>query len=177
MHKLTALKNLVKKLSGQDSKAQTISQAIQEITASDIGGVLPSGGNVGDVLGKTADGAVWRTETQELPSGGNVGDVLKKTADGSEWATDVVGGDIVVTITQSDSTYSADKTFAEIVAAFPNAKAVFNGNVFDCSGYEENDNVVFSRVKVNSVDVEEEAFIFNADGTVEYYDGKYPQGE
>ena len=53
---------------------------------------LPSGGEVGDVLKKTTDGAEWAEETKELPSGGNANDVLTKTASGIEWKAPSGGG-------------------------------------------------------------------------------------
>ena len=46
---------------------------------------LPTEGTAGQVLKKTANGVKWDNEKTELPTNGNVGDVLKKTADGSEW--------------------------------------------------------------------------------------------
>ena len=49
---------------------------------------LPTGGNAGQVLKKTANGSEWGNEKTELPSGGNAGQVLKKTANGSEWANE-----------------------------------------------------------------------------------------
>lgn len=50
-----------------------------------------------------------------FPTGGTEGQVLTKTATGTAWE-DAAMATMVVTITQSGSTYTADKTFAEIVA-------------------------------------------------------------
>lgn len=62
-----------------------------------------------------------------FPTGGTEGQVLTKTATGTAWEDSQGGDPMVVTITQSGSTYTADKTFAEITAevnngGFPVAK-------------------------------------------------------
>ena len=46
---------------------------------------LPSGGETGQVLTKTADGAEWDDVPSDLPSGGTDGQVLTKTASGTAW--------------------------------------------------------------------------------------------
>ena len=56
-------------------------------------------------------------EAVELPSiAGNTGKYLKAGASKPEWA-DIPSG-MFVTLTESDGTYTADKTFAEISTAF-----------------------------------------------------------
>lgn len=54
-----------------------------------------------------------------IPADGTVGQVLTKTADGTAW-DDAAMATMVVTITYANSTYSADKTFAEIYAEINN---------------------------------------------------------
>ena len=49
-----------------------------------------------------------------IPTGGTEGQVLTKTATGTAWE-DAAMATMVVTITYSNSTYSADKTYAEIM--------------------------------------------------------------
>lgn len=51
-----------------------------------------------------------------FPTGGTEGQVLTKTATGTAWEDAQGGATMVVNITQSGSTYTADKTFAEIMA-------------------------------------------------------------
>ena len=46
---------------------------------------LPTGGETGQVLTKTADGAAWDDVPSDLPSGGTDGQVLTKTTDGVAW--------------------------------------------------------------------------------------------
>ena len=46
---------------------------------------LPSGGEEGQVLTKTASGAQWDDVPSDLPSGGTDGQILTKTADGVAW--------------------------------------------------------------------------------------------
>ncbi len=102
---------------------------------------LPTGGTDGQVLTKTTDGAAWENVPSELPAGGTTGQVLTKTADGSEWSNAPSGlpdggtpgqmlyqgesgpewGDkpvLYVNITESGGTFSADKTFDEILQAY-----------------------------------------------------------
>lgn len=77
---------------------------------------LPSGGEVGDVLKKTTDGAEWAEETKELPNGGNKDDVLTKTESGVEWkAPSGAVTPFIVTVNYDNRTI--DKTNAEIETA------------------------------------------------------------
>ena len=46
---------------------------------------LPSGGEEGQVLTKTASGAQWDDIPSDLPAGGTDGQILTKTADGVAW--------------------------------------------------------------------------------------------
>ena len=46
---------------------------------------LPTGGETGQVLTKTAKGTAWDDIPSDLPAGGTDGQILTKTADGVEW--------------------------------------------------------------------------------------------
>ena len=46
---------------------------------------LPTGGETGQVLTKTASGTAWDDVPSDLPSGGTDGQILTKTADGVAW--------------------------------------------------------------------------------------------
>lgn len=70
-------------------------------------------------------------------SGGEVGQVLTKTATGTAWE-DAAMATMVVNITQSGSTYTADKTFAEIMANINNGGhpvAKYGDDVFRLAYY------------------------------------------
>lgn len=51
-----------------------------------------------------------------IPTGGTEGQVLTKTATGTAWEDAQGGATMVVSVTRSGSTYTADKTYAEIMA-------------------------------------------------------------
>lgn len=53
---------------------------------------LPSGGEEGQVLTKTASGTQWDDVPSDLPSGGTDGQILTKTADGVSWEDPPEGG-------------------------------------------------------------------------------------
>ena len=53
---------------------------------------LPSGGEEGQVLTKTASGAQWDDIPSDLPAGGTDGQILTKTADGVAWEDAPEGG-------------------------------------------------------------------------------------
>ena len=76
---------------------------------------LPSGGTDGQVLTKTADGSEWSDAPSGLPDGGTPGQMLYQGANGPEWGDKPV---MYVNITESGGTYSADKTFDEILQAY-----------------------------------------------------------
>ena len=67
----------------------------QAIPPMNVGGGLPEGGTVGQVLTKTATGSEWADVPEELPTEGTAGQVLTKTADGCEWAA-AAGGEPVI---------------------------------------------------------------------------------
>lgn len=73
-----------------------------------------------------------------FPTGGEAGQVLTKTATGTAWE-DAAMATMVVNITQSGSTYTADKTHAQILAEINNGGqpvAVLNGGtVLQLVGY------------------------------------------
>ena len=80
--------------------------------------IFPTGGTAGQVLTKTATGTAW-DDVDALPTGGTAGQVLTKqsSTDGDAAWEDPQGGDpMVVNITYANGTYSADKTYAEIMA-------------------------------------------------------------
>lgn len=88
---------------------------------------LPSGGNKDDVLTKTESGVEWKAlppQEKELPSVGNKDDVLTKTESGVEWKAP--SGVFVVNVGKEGSTssYTIDKTNAEILAAYQAGKTV-----------------------------------------------------
>lgn len=92
-------------------------------TADDVGAIpAPEGGTAGQVLTKTADGEAWQDAPSGLPDGGTEGQMLYKSADGAEWGDKPV---MVVNVTDSGGTFSADKTFEEILQAKDNGWAVF----------------------------------------------------
>ena len=80
-----------------------------------------------------------------FPTGGTAGQVLTKTETGTAWE-DAAMATMVVTITQSGSTYTADKTHAQILAEINNGGqpvAVFNGGtVLQLVGYSSS-QIVF----------------------------------
>ena len=81
----------------------------------------------GQVVGFDSQGnAVAQDAPSGLPPGGTPGQVLTKTADGAEWVDKPV---MYVHVTESDGTYSADKTFEEIQQAVTDGRPVFAGSV------------------------------------------------
>lgn len=75
----------------------------------------PGGGTAGQVLTKTADGSAWEDAPSGLPDGGTEGQMLYKAADGAAWGDKPV---MVVNVTKrGDGTYTADKTYTEIMDA------------------------------------------------------------
>ena len=90
---------------------------------------LPTGGETGQVLTKTADGAAWDDVPSDLPSGGTDGQVLTKTTDGVAWEDAPEGG---VTsfkgrtgaVTPQDGDYTADMVGARPDTWTPTASDV-----------------------------------------------------
>ena len=83
---------------------------------------VPNGIVKGD--GSTLSAAVAGTDYMAPVTGGTTGQVLTKTTDGQEWQ-DREKDIFVVTISGNDSSgYTADKTFAEIKAAYDGGKTV-----------------------------------------------------
>lgn len=92
-------------------------------TAAQVGAITaPSGGTEGQVLTKTTEGTAWEDAPSGLPSGGTPGQMLYQGESGAEWGDKPV---MYVNITESDGTYSADKTSTEIYEAYQNGYAVF----------------------------------------------------
>lgn len=87
----------------------------------------------GQVVGFDSQGnAIAQDAPSGLPSGGTPGQLLSKTESGAEWVDKPV---MYVHITESDGTYSADKTFEEIQAAYNAGYAIFASTT---------DNIIFS---------------------------------
>lgn len=84
------------------------------LDADDVGAIPnPTSGTAGQVLTKTADGSAWENAPSGLPDGGTEGQMLYKSADGAAWGDKPV---MVVNVTKGgDGTYTADKTYTEIM--------------------------------------------------------------
>ena len=85
--------------------------------------VLPQGGSTDQILAKSSndDYAVAWTTIHDIPAGGSAGQVLAKSSnDNYAVAWSSIDAGMKVTVTKSGSTYSADKTFAEITNALNN---------------------------------------------------------
>ena len=93
-----AVKNKEKTWDGKQDKLNgTEDQLVGFNSAGDAVAVaapdpLPSGGEEGQVLTKTASGAQWDDIPSDLPSGGTDGQILTKTADGVAWEDAPEGG-------------------------------------------------------------------------------------
>ena len=88
----------------------------------DVPSDLPAGGTDGQILTKTADGVAWEDAASGLPDGGTSGQMLYQGANGPEWGDRPV---LYVNITKTPSETSADKSYAQIVAAKEAGYAVF----------------------------------------------------
>ena len=83
-----------------------------------------------------------------IPTGGTEGQVLTKTATGTAWEDAQGGAAMVVTITQSGTTYTADKTYAEIMAEINNGGqpvAKYGENILQVVRYSSS-QVVFGEM-------------------------------
>lgn len=99
-----------------------------------------------DLATQAAASAASAAESAAIfPTGGTAGQVLTKTENGTAWE-DAAMATMVVNITQSGSTYTADKTHAQILAEINNGGqpvAVFNGGtVLQLVGYSSS-QIVF----------------------------------
>lgn len=84
---------------------------------------LPDGGDVGDVLKRTATSAEWGASPSGLPTGGTPGQMLYKGASGAEWGDKPV---MYVTATYSSpQNYTTDKSSTEIIEAYNSGYSVF----------------------------------------------------
>ena len=79
-------------------------------------------GTPGQVLTATATGTAWQDPPSGLPSGGTPGQMLYQGESGAEWGDKPV---MYAHVTKSGGTYSADKTFEEIQAAYNAGYAIF----------------------------------------------------
>ena len=109
---------------GQDATINGVNaltlQTANGISSNQSGGTLtiklPDGGDVGDVLKRTATSAEWGASPSGLPTGGTPGQMLYQGESGPEWGDKPV---MYVNITgDDDSGYHADKTAQEIYEAF-----------------------------------------------------------
>lgn len=85
---------------------------------------LPDGGDVGDVLKRTATSAEWGASPSGLPTGGTPGQMLYQGESGPEWGDKPV---VWVAISTDDdgATFTADHTAKEVYEAYQSGCAVF----------------------------------------------------
>ena len=115
---------------GQDATINGVNaltlQTANGISSNQSGGTLtiklPDGGDVGDVLKRTATSAEWGASPSGLPTGGTPGQMLYQGESGPEWGDKPV---MYVKITRNGGTYSADKTAQKIYEACQDGYAVF----------------------------------------------------
>ena len=83
---------------------------------------MPDGYN-GAYTGQQIDAAIAKANSAlPAPAGGTAGQMLSKTESGTEWVDKPV---MYVNVTESDGTYSSNKTFEEIQAAYNAGYAIF----------------------------------------------------
>lgn len=143
-----SLLDRMKELYGK-TDAKTISEALPDGAFFEIKGSvatasnLPASGNkVGDIYIVTEDGGEYIWVTSETYPDGYW---EKLGAD--------VGGQFVVTLTESNGTYSADKTFSEIWTAYQannSIIAVYNGEIFELDNILPLLGATFSNPYANS---------------------------
>ena len=106
-----------------NSRTGAITPQAGDYTADMVGAIPTQTGTQGQVLGFTADNTVGAMDAPSgLPSGGTTGQMLYQGESGPEWGDKPV---MYVHITESAGTYSADKTFEEIQAAYNAGYAIF----------------------------------------------------
>lgn len=118
---------------GQDATINGVNaltlQTANGISSNQSGGTLtiklPDGGDVGDVLKRTATSAEWGASPSGLPTGGTPGQMLYQGEGGPEWGDKPV---MYVNVTQDSSSasgYVADKSVIEIFLAVQDGYSVF----------------------------------------------------
>lgn len=119
-----------------------------------------------------AEASASATQAAALfPSGGTAGQVLTKTTSGTEWADQTGGGgteNLKVTITYANSTYSADHTYAEIMANIEAGGmpcAQYGDRVLELIQYSS----TFIRFGYVPTSSGMNYYSINSDGTVNYY--------
>lgn len=127
------------------------------LDADDVGAIPnPSGGTAGQVLTKTANGSAWESAPSGLPDGGTEGQMLYKSADGAAWGDKPV---MIVTVTETNGTYSADKTYGEINQAINDGFAVF-ARYYDLYipyfGHNIDNTIIFFSCSTNKPDATSE---------------------
>ena len=96
---------------------------------------LPSGGEEGQVLTKTASGAQWDDIPSDLPAGGTDGQILTKTADGVAWEDAPEGGVTSFNGRTGAVTPQAGDYTAEMVGADPAGSA--SQSLMDAKSYTD----------------------------------------
>lgn len=136
----------------------------------------PDGGTAGQVLTKTADGSAWEDAPSGLPDGGTEGQMLYKAADGAAWGDKPVMV-VNVTLTSTDGTYTADKTYSEIMDAINAGVIVIaKESASDTSAYSfyaligYNDEVIAFGY---STDTEGHQYIIKSDNSVQVVEYSY----
>lgn len=124
--------------------AKTAAQAAQTATEA----LFPTGGTAGQYLEKTATGTAW-ADIDALPTGGTAGQVLTKTssADGDAGWSTISGGNLMITVTYENSTYTADHTFAEIeanIAAGGEPIVFYSNGVYQLMSYTAGTSALFA---------------------------------
>lgn len=150
---------------GQDATINGVNaltlQTANGISSNQSGGTLtiklPDGGDVGDVLKRTATSAEWGASPSGLPSGGTTGQMLYQRENGPEWGDKP---NMMVHITKEEGTgIKSDKTFLEIKEAHENgyyvaANVVEEGNisqVIPLAAIQDDEVAVFGIYNSNGV--------------------------
>ena len=119
---------------GQDATINGVNaltlQTANGISSNQSGGTLtiklPDGGDVGDVLKRTATSAEWGASPSGLPTGGTRGQMLYQGESGAEWGDKPTF--LVLFDRVENGTYEANKSFEEIEQAFLNKNVVLGMN-------------------------------------------------
>ncbi len=132
---------------------------------------IPQGGAAGDVLTKqsaTDYDTDWETPAY-VPAGGSVGDLLTKTSTGYTWATiSGGGGDVAVEFTYANGTWSADKTFLQVVACINNdgtPYGVYGNGIYRMAVADTSASITFSQTQGGGFI---QNFVLRSDDTVSY---------
>ena len=141
--------------------AKVAAQAAQTATEA----LFPTGGSAGQYLEKTSSGTAWST-VQALPAGGTAGQILTKNSstDGDAGWSTISGGNLTITVTYADNTYTANHTFAEIeanIAAGGEPVVYYSGGVYQLKNYTSGTSAIFAMMNNNGGYY---SFTFNSSG-------------